>query len=143
MTKKKPVNMKAAMIRAAEMRARVIAFLNTHPGEYTSHTMAEQLGISNGDASYTASRLAAKGLINVRPEGRGKPGHYYLHPKTADVTEVEVIDPESRTIEGPLKAKRGYNRAAPKEVELVMAGVQIVVGRNPVTGRLRITLEEA
>ena len=92
-------------------------------------------GWGESGAAYTASKLSESGLVNVRREGNKN--FYFMgngqdaEPEPVSKGEVMIAPKERKT-----------RIVAAREVELVVAGVLVILGRNPASGRLRIVLEE-
>lgn len=120
----------AKTVEVAKRRAAIMAYINTHPGTISSKDLAEALDINVHDLRYAITALVDAGEIEMHKHGvanhYGKPGRDLFSDQEAPATPK------------PQKTKAAK---ASDEVELVMSGVSIVIGRNPSTGRLRITIE--
>lgn len=121
----KSKNADTTLAQNAERRVQMKAYIESHPGvEMTAADMAEGLGWELKTARYIAQNLKANGLIAGRRDGMRN--LYSAADGAASTVRIEKTK----------KAKQA------QDVELVMAGILIVIGRNVKTGRLRITLEE-
>lgn len=119
----------AEMVEGADRRARIRSWFANHPGEDTDrHKMAEVLGTSDiGTVGKLLTELAEQGEINMRKEGNAN--RYWR-----GVLQEERNPPKQKRVKA-LGAGE-----LPADVELVIDGkLTIVVGRNPQTGRLRVT----
>lgn len=136
------LNRDVQLHKAAERRAKVIAFVNSMGGVAVSKDqIAENLGITPKEAFYTAKRLADNGLIRMKREGVA---NLYStsngHPAPAQPPKAPTS--AAPTQSSPILAGQPKNGAqAAKEIELVVSGVVIVIGKNDKTGRIRITIE--
>jgi hypothetical protein len=124
-------DMKTAMIRSAKERAQLMAYLSNHPGAHSTSELCEQLGWTHKATNYRAGRMAAQGLI--QQHRKGTMNFYGLK------TTLERDDDPAAPAAKPAR----QSKAAVQDVELVMSGFLIVLGRNPASGRLRIVLQEA
>lgn len=110
-------------IAAAQLRANITAYLNQRSGEqFTVAEIAEGLGTNVNAVGRMAKKMAEDGLIFHAGQFRGKA--IYM------------------SAESPLEVRPSKKVGAAKEVELVIGGMLVVVGRNEKTGRVRVTLEE-
>ena len=117
-------------VQGAERRAQLMALLSASEKPMTIQEVMEATGWGNSGAQYTATKLFESGLAKMKKEG-GK-NFYFIgngDEPVADESEVGA------------KARKPRITSA-KEVELVVAGVLVILGRNPASGRLRIVLEE-
>lgn len=124
--------MGTSKVEAAKARALISQVLSADPGkEFTTGEVATVIGLNQRTTGQILGGMARGNLIMSNGvTGKGK---RWSWPEDAPPSEA----PTRRKY-----SKRGSNIAAAKEIELSMAGIQIVVGRNPATGRLRIILEE-
>lgn len=112
------------ILRGAKARAAIQGYLSQNPGEHKVFELSEALSMTRGTAGQHLAHMAKSGLINLRKEGTSK-----LY------SNGEIKEPAAKS--KAVKVPKG------RDVELVVSGTLIVIGRNPSTGRLRITLEEA
>ena len=120
-------------VEVAQARASISHYLSTNPGEQSTESVAVNVGHSPRTTGQILGGMAKNGLINyVRKQGRHK---FWSWIKTKPNGAAGEPEPPAQQ----MISKPG-NPA--KEIELSIAGLQIVVGRNPATGRLRIVLEE-
>ena len=116
------------IVEGADRRAKIRSWFYNHPGEETDrHRMAEVLGTSDiGTVGKLLTELAEQGECSMRKEGNA---NRYWRGLPQDAA--------------PKKQRRVKAVGAgelPADVELVIDGkLVIVVGRNPQTGRLRVT----
>jgi predicted DNA-binding transcriptional regulator len=120
----------AQLVEQAQKRAAIMGWLVQNPGMHTVADIAEGLGISNGSAGLMLYHMAHDGLVTSGEIEAGK-RTYSAGGKPPD----EVLQEEPEQV-------RRRRRKGTREVELVVAGTMIVIGRNPETGRLRISLED-
>lgn len=122
--------------KGAEERASLSAYLNNHPGEHKASTIAEALGWTMRQVGYRAFRMAEAGLIHSRREGNA---NYY------STGHSEPVLIRTRGSAGRAVANKNKKLApvigTTGEVELVIEGFTVVMGRNPQSGRFRIILE--
>jgi hypothetical protein len=112
-------------VEAAERRASITAFLRRNSGkQLTVADIAEALEDTVHATGRACAKMAADGLILHAGQFQGK--QLYMDATTS----------------GPPPEPKVKKRRAVEEVELVMGGVLVVVGRNEKTGRIRVTLEE-
>lgn len=116
------------MVKGAQDRATLSTWLAKNPGEHRVSAVAEAVGIDLGYAGRMLKAMAEGGLIKLRSSGANK---FYSW------SEEPVPTAE---------AKRKYNKREQRapvmtEVEFLIGTTLITMGRNPATGRLRITLE--
>lgn len=135
MTKQSKVEQEedAALVSVAERRARIIAYVNSHHGPTTSHEIADNTDMNVADFRWAVKALVEGGLVETRKEGTA---NVYFRPGGGLFPTKQAEEPQPRKIH-----KASHKVHSTNEVELVMNGVLIVVGRNPVSGRLRITIE--
>lgn len=118
-------------VQGAKRRAQLTSLLSQAGKPMSIKEVVEATGWGESGAAYTAARLVESGLIQSRREGLK---NVYFMGNGGDVVpdaegEVSVV-------------KRKTRVTSAKEVELVVAGVLVILGRNPASGRLRIVLEE-
>lgn len=117
---------KKAMVKAAQLRANITAFLNKDPQtQYTVAEIADGIKGNLNAVGRATKQMAADELIVDAGTYRGK--HLYMSTNSLPTQE-------------PVKRTRCF--PALKEVELVVNGTLVVVGRNEKTGRIRIVLED-
>lgn len=119
-----------AMVEVAKRKAAVIGFLNTKKGWHGSSVIAEATGVDRKDTTYVVNRLSKSGLVESK---KVKGVWLFSTESSPDFGVVEVNEPQ---------LKKSKHVKAAKDLELVIGGVMIVVGRNEQTGRLRITITE-
>lgn len=116
------------LVEHATIRASIIGWLGANPGPHDAAAVADGIGRERPSVAQALYQLNKAGLINkaVTVDDTGKHALYSGngHPEA----------------EAP-KVRRKFKRESVTDVELIVAGVEIVIGRNPATGRLRITLE--
>jgi DNA-binding transcriptional ArsR family regulator len=117
------------VVEQAQRRAALSGYLAENPGEHAVAAIAAALDMRPNVVGKTLKDMADNGLV---PQGRREDGINYYRDG-ADVA--------------PVKIKRSWNRrpkpeTSAKDVELVVGGTLIIVGRNADTGRIRITLED-
>jgi len=116
------------LVQTATLRAAICGWLNANVGAYGATEIAAAIGADRSRVAHACERLAKDQFIGRQGGGgRGNKIEYFGRAVADDVDQ-------------PTKIRRSKNHPA-KDVELVMAGVTIVIGRNPSTGRLRIVLE--
>lgn len=136
--------------KSAEYRAEVMAYMDKHPSDRnnTPGRIAAKLGWGAGKAGKVLKEAAQMGLLQLNGGGKRI---WYTKPGAKSSRAVTTVTkkPPARAKHGPLgntSSVEGiellHARHAPKAIELVVDGVQIVLGRNPRTGRLRIMLED-
>jgi hypothetical protein len=128
MTRKKPTK-----VSSAQTKANITALLTSSPTKHTGHEVGDALGISHGSAGQYLALMAKQGLISV--EGKGLKRLYWIDVYPKATNRVKGV-----TAAAGKRISKAVNSG--KEVELVVGGTAIVIGRNPSTGRLRITLED-
>ena len=133
----------ATMKRTALLRAAIIAHFNspdvTAPQSVRDVLIAVGSKISGFRPKYNQVYLALKGMA--------RNGQLYANDVEGPGTKTEYTR-ASQAVQAEVapKAVRGKNKpkavaADGKEVELVIAGVTIIVSTNPVTGRPRVVIE--
>ena len=119
---------KKAMIKAAKLRANITSFLSKHPDtQYTVSEIADGIKANLNAVGRAAKKMAADELIVDAGKVQGK----RLYMSTKALPAQDEFGPP---------VKRAPRSA--KEVELVVNGTLVVVGRNEKTGRIRIVLED-
>jgi len=129
---------------AAERRAKLAAFLEQQGTPQDLAQIMAGMGLNESAAQNLALSMAKSGLIE-----RGKRGPKYVYfSKTRPSAEPELLPaaqaPRQVVARGPYNKKgtvAALNGSVPPGVELVIGGVLVVFGKNPATGRLRITLD--
>lgn len=122
-------------VQGAARRAQLVSLISQAEKPMTIKDIAAATGWGESGCAYTATKAAESGLIKTRKDN-GK-NIYYMgngdepEPATEDMGDVRAWG-----------AKRKTRITSAKEVELVVAGVLVILGRNPTSGRLRIVLEE-
>jgi len=117
-----------------------------------------ELGLSQSGMYYHLKAMAEGGHVHMT----GTPKRRFYSALSGDFVGPRQPPPKDKEIvkaahERAAKAARPFppmpaeallpdplpvvQRPAPTDVELVVGGVTVVVGRNPATGRLRITIE--
>lgn len=114
----------------AQARASISAYLSNNPGQRSTEDVATAIGISARTAGQMLGAMSRGKLI--RFNGKAGKAKRWSWPVVAG-TDVQP---------SPEKHSKRTTTTAPKELELVIDGLQIVVGKNPATGRLRIVIEE-
>jgi hypothetical protein len=157
--------------RGAKVRELVLEWLRLHTKPQSSTAILDglkqeliDLGLSRSGGYFHVKQMADSGMVNVggtkqrrvftaKPPGDLGPSQPHWNPPKFDHHEAAIVEAAHRRAAAAVMPKamqlpevaRGdkveLRPAAPTEVELVVAGITIVVGRNPVTGRARITIE--
>jgi hypothetical protein len=122
------------VVQGAERRAKLMAFLSSQESPQSLKQIIDALGWPESGTAYTARIAHESGLIRMR-KVNGK-NMYFMGNGEESEPEAEGQDEVSTT------PKRKTRIVAAREVELVVAGVLVILGRNPASGRLRIVLEE-
>lgn len=122
-------------VQGAKRRAQLTSLLSQAGKPMSIKEVVEATGWGESGAAYTAARLVESGLIQSRREGLK---NVYFMGNGGDVVPDAVPDAEGEVS----VVKRKTRVTSAKEVELVVAGVLVILGRNPASGRLRIVLEE-
>jgi hypothetical protein len=117
-------------VQGAQRRAQLTAFLAAQDKPQTLKEIAAALSWPESGTAYTARVAAESGLVKMRKDNGVN--LYYMG-------NGEDPEPEGGEIS---VVKRKTRITSAKEVELVVAGVLVILGRNPTSGRLRIVLEE-
>jgi hypothetical protein len=120
-------------VQGAKRRAQLASLLSQADHPLDIKEIVAATGWGESGAAYTATKLVQSGMIESRREGL-KNVYFMGNGNGGDVVpeaegEVSVVKRRSRI-------------TAAREVELVVAGVLVILGRNPASGRLRIVLEE-
>ena len=122
------------LVKVAKRRAAIVGLLNSNPAvKYSLVNIAEALGDSAKYVDYAVQRLVESDLVNMDKVGNVK--WFYAKDRNAPK------EPKAST--PPKSTKVTKNKVTEKDVELVIGGVLIVVGRNEGTGRLRIVITES
>ena len=116
-------------VQGAQRRAQLVSLLSQAEKPLTINDIVAATGWGASGAAYTATKCAQSGLIKTRKDF-GK-NVYFMGDGSEESEESEVSTVKRRT-----------RVTSAREVELVVAGVLVILGRNPASGRLRITLEE-
>jgi hypothetical protein len=139
-------------VRAAAFKAKVHAYLNSQTKSVRTWEILDalapaiaELGITKAGAYYHIKTMADNGLIRSVNEGRDR---QYLAGNSGELATVErpkrkKHDDITPLEQVPHRAPQHHQHAGPppQVVELEVAGVIVLVGRNPVTGRPRIVIE--
>lgn len=121
-------------VEAAQLRANISSFLFNNPGKHGTEKVASHFGISNRTAGQILLHMAKSGLIApMEKQGTKKLWSWPEGKEAVPAGEPVVLKSQ----------KSGKPAHAPKEVELVVGGILVIIGKNEKTGRLRITLEDA
>lgn len=123
------------LVRAAQLRASMVAVFNQIAAPVTTSELLAKLALPSTVPNRNRVQIAAMSLVDAGmlyvTKTNGKNSYYTSKP--------EVAEQEKAVPKATAKAK---TTASNKDVEIVIAGVLVVVGKNPITGRLRISLEE-
>ena len=119
------------VLEQAERRAALTGYLVNNAGEHQVADIAKALGLRANVAGKVLKDMADNGLV---PQPRRDGGYNYYHAG-------EDVSPVKRTYTKRAKTAPSSASSA-KDVELVVGGTLIIVGRNAETGRIRITLED-
>lgn len=133
---------KTALERAAKFRAAVVAFLNKKGNRVTMEAIHEELAdviaaiqYDKPTIQYHLRIMEGNGLIQYS----GKDGRNQMY-----VANAFAIKDAPKEVKVPteLPTKRIELAGAPRqELELVFNKTVLVIGRNPLTGRLRVSVE--
>lgn len=127
-------------VEVAQRRADASAFLSQNPGPQGTNAVAEALRLPGAVTLHLLTDMADQGLVTRLPTPRGAESKWvWPDPNTKPPA------PSPAPIPAPAKemARLADMLRAPQEVELVLGGISVIVGRNPTTGRIRVILEEA
>lgn len=119
------------LIQSAALRASITSWLKGNPGQHFVAEIAAAVGAEHGRTAHALKMLTKGKLINEHGAGLGR-GHKIAYSSNGRYEVETVREP---------KAKRLIHTAKNTDIELVAYGIEIVIGKNPATGRLRITLE--
>lgn len=137
-------------VEAAQRRATVSAYLSNNPGPQPTTALCKAMDLPGHVMIKLLSGMAEQGLIDRMPtprgaesiwqwRGDGAPQGIKANRKSdASLADVERAASKLRDTLNKVKPP-----TQPQEVELMIGGIVVVVGRNPATGRIRVTLEEA
>jgi DNA-binding Lrp family transcriptional regulator len=139
------------IVKQAQQRAVITGYLHQNPGERTIADVVGATGLSKYTVSHRLHEMADDGLIKAVGQNTGR--RYLALPEGPQQPEQaqheEVVMGEEKKTKKSAKVVRAKALKTPhpapataKDVELVINNTLIVLGRNPATGRLRITLEE-
>lgn len=120
----------AQVLDRAERRSLILGYLTQHEGEHSVADIAATLKLRPNVVGKTLSDMAENGLV---PPGRREGGFNYFHAGPVEEQPVK------RTYN---KRSKSDKAEAVKDIELVVGGTMIVIGRNANTGRIRIVLED-
>ena len=130
------------IVRNAQRRAQIVAFMNASNAWQTVRDVATGVGVTPKMASNLLYRMEQSGMVLMRKSGMLNV--YAL--KGADGSEPG--EPQQTNPAEP-KSKRAYSKKVSanvadnvRNIELVIGKMLVLIGRNPESGRLRITLEE-
>jgi predicted transcriptional regulator len=125
-----------AIVTGAQNRANIMAYLNTHPGTHKAAELSEALGVHYSTAFNHLKSLAETKQIKMKKDGNTM----LFSAKNGNHVTATVDD---------TPAKRAYKKIAKKpsnahhkEVEFVVHGMHITIGRNEKTGRPQIIVDE-
>lgn len=122
-------------VQAAQLRANISSFLFNNSGQHTTEEVATQLGVSNRTAGQLLLHMAKSKLIAPMEKNGTK--------KLWRWPEGQAIASTNEAAVATKKQSKPKSVHATAEVELVLGGLLVIVGKNEQTGRIRITLEEA
>lgn len=116
------------IVDQAQRRAAIGTYLAQNPGEHSVAEIATALDLKATTTGLALKAMAENGLV---PEARREGGLNYYRDG-GDIAPKRTY------------TKRAAKTVAPaaKDVELVVGGTMIIIGRNSDTGRIRITLED-
>lgn len=120
----------AELIEGAQTRANITGFLTMTPGFHTVAAIAEAVGLSRMSAGQHLALMAKDKLIRFKKDGTSK-----MYGSKGGKNDIVA--------ESPVDEEKPRRIRTTKDVELLVHGTLIIVGRNPRTGRLRIILEDA
>jgi hypothetical protein len=122
--------------QAAQARANISSLLSGDPDrEFNTDEVAEHLGYNARTAGQLLGGMAKGGLIVFI--GRREKKKWWMWPTNKAPKTDAPVDSAP-----PSRQRVKAHPPTPKEVELEVFGITIIVGRNETTGRLRITLED-
>lgn len=122
-------------VEAAQLRANISAYLSNNLRRHETAEVAKAVNVSNRSAGQMLRAMAQAKLIAPMETA---PGGRKLWSWGEGVAPAPA--PEDGRKRGMPVQQAPH---PPKEVELVVHGVLVIIGKNEKTGRLRITLEEA
>jgi DNA-binding transcriptional ArsR family regulator len=139
----------STIVKDAQNRANIVGFLSSTPGEHPIKEIADAVGINKATVGRHLTEMAKDKLVGYRQKGTAKLYRDSTSEISSEADNSHVMG-EGRAA----RKSRASKGAAPKDtavphkgvmrdVELVVYGTQIVIGRNPDTGRLRFILEMA
>lgn len=121
------------------MRAKISAFLSNNPGEHFTQAVAAHLEISPHSAGQMLGAMARDGLIPLPGKGKGEHGSKKTWRWQADMPAPAPTPAPAAASVAPIVRPSHTGRASvADEVELVLGGTTLIVGRNEITGRIRI-----
>lgn len=123
-------------VEAAKARALISQALSADPGrDLTTEEIAKTIGVPSRTTGQLLGGMHRGNLITDNgKKGKSRRWAWPLNRIASADTDAEPPMP-------PAPAPRKLANAA-KEIELEIAGLSVIVGRNPATGRLRIILDE-
>jgi hypothetical protein len=137
--KQRPKIKRPNTVEAAQRRAIASAFLSQHPGPQGTTVIAEAIGLPGSVVLHLLTGMAQQGLITRLPTLRGAESLWMWPENTKEPAPPAPTPAPSPATE---MARLAEMLRAPQEVELVLGGIMVIVGRNPTTGRIRMILEE-
>ena len=140
MARKMKVSRDNQLKHAATMRAKIIPYLNDG-SEYSAADIAKTFSDTVAEVNYSEAQVGAL-LSNmaknklISSTKKGFRNYYSIPAKFAGAITEKAVKPAKTAV-----GKRSY-KVHGNDVELVLNGTTIIVGRNTATGRLRIIIEE-
>jgi len=131
------------LVGTAKVRAAILAFLHNNPGNHFVSEVAAQVGVSGISAGQLLSNMKKANMVDGT-RINGKLVYFDMDPSKKDAqSEAATMLPTL----AKTKALKPMPQPVPQqqrgEVEFVVGGVVIVMGRNTENGRLRITFDAA
>lgn len=120
------------IVTQATRRSLISEFLTQHEGEHSVAAIAEATSMKPAAVGLTLKTMAENGLVS---QPRREKGQNYYHEGASEPSA-------KRTYTKRPKIAGSVATTSVKDVELVVGGTLIVIGRNAATGRIRITLED-
>lgn len=130
------------MKRAAEFKAAIMAYLNRDPTkEHSVKDVMEALKDRVSEAGYDDNNV----LQHLNQMAKNKLIHKVKRGRLVSFVKIKPPkEPRESKEPAPLplapQELKPYTKSQ-KEVELVVAGVTIIVSKNPATGRPRVVIE--
>lgn len=130
--------------RAAQLRAAIASLFSNDKGtEYDTNAIARklesllsELGYSKSDLTYFLKSMSDNKQLDLRKKGAH---NIYSYPGSVPKHNGNGKQAEEKLKE--VVTSRKVKHEVAKDIELVVNGTEILIGKNPLTGRLRIIIE--